>query len=351
MTTQQESKKSITFSLPSKYKVVQCIGQGAYGSVVSAIDEDTGEMVAIKKVSDVFEQTEEYQARILREVAVLKHLRGHSNIIELKEVIQPDDYETFRDVYIVSNLMDVTFKDMLRDRNTMMKMTDEHVKWFLYQILRGVKYMHSAGIVHRDLKPANLLLNDNMDLMICDMGLAREFDAEDEKEMSTYVVTRWYRSPELILGYERTGPAVDMWSIGCIFAEMLRKSHRPLFGGSSSIQQIELILDVLGTPQTVKGNPGALRWLKKQPVKPKKSLSHLFPKTTSAALDLLERMLHMDPDQRISAEQALRHEYLADLHDETDEPVSTEKFQFTVQESIQIKDQMYDQVKEFKAER
>jgi serine/threonine protein kinase len=155
---QQRNKVIIAgceFNVPDRYEITQRIGLGAYGIVVSAIDKTTGSKVAIKKIANVFESSREYQKRILREIASLKHLSGHSNIIELIEIIQPEDYDSFNDVYIVCNYMDSTIKDMLKNKQVAKDITDDHIKWFVYQLLRGLKYMHSAGVVHRDIKPSN----------------------------------------------------------------------------------------------------------------------------------------------------------------------------------------------------
>lgn len=335
------------FNVPERYEILERVGHGAYGVVVSAMDTLTGQKVAIKKICNVFENSREYQKRILREIASLKHLTGHSNIIELIEVIQPEDFESFNDVYIVCNYMDTTIKDMLKNKQVAQGVTDDHVKWFLYQLLRGLKYMHSAGVVHRDIKPSNILVDKDMELRLCDMGLSREYSLQEEMEMTFYVSTRWYRAPELLLRYNRSGPAIDMWSAACIFAELMSK--KVLFPGNHFIQQLEMILDVCGTPQTdeefeaVKGSTEAKRWLKTLRKRPRKNLKDLFPDANPIALDLLDKMLQLNPEKRISAAQALQHDYFADFHDEEDEPIA-DAFQFSIPNMREIKQQMFNEI-------
>jgi len=334
------------FNITDRYEPIERVGMGAYGLVISAIDKQTNQKVAIKKITNVFDNSREYQKRILREVASLKYLSGHENIIELIEIIQPENFESFNDVYIVTNYMDTTLKDLLRQQltnntnnnnnknknnsqnsqnnsssnssNSSSELTIEHMKWFMYQLLQGLNHMHMNGIVHRDIKPSNILVNQDMELRLCDMGLSREYSFKEETEMTTYVSTRFYRAPELLLKYTRSGPAIDVWSVGCIFAEMLNK--KVLFPGSHYIQQLELILDVCGTPMNneeyaqLKGSPEAVRWLKTLKKRPRKNFVQLFPRADADAVDLLEKMLQLDPDHRITIQQALYHPFFAEIH-------------------------------------
>ncbi|KNC76341.1 CMGC/MAPK protein kinase [Sphaeroforma arctica JP610] len=157
-------------------------------------------------------------------------------------------------------------------------LTDEHVQYFLYQILRGLKYIHSAGVLHRDLKPSNLLLNGNCDLKICDFGLARVYDptAKHEAFITQYVATRWYRAPEIILSWKQYTKAIDVWSAGCIFAELLQR--QPLFPGKDYIHQVELIIKFVGTPteadvSDIKSDK-ARRYLRSLPVQEKAKQQH-----------------------------------------------------------------------------
>lgn len=211
-------------------------------------------------------------------------------------------------------------------------LTDDHCQYFIYQLLRGLKYIHSANVLHRDLKPSNILLNGNCDLKICDFGLARAAapDANHNGFMTEYVATRWYRAPEIMLSWKEYTKAIDMWSVGCIFAEVL--SRKPLFPGRDYLHQIELITDVLGTPsdddiEDIESEK-AKEFLRSLSYKPCIPFKQLIPKGHALALDLLEKMLQFNPDKRITVEKALEHEYLASLHDPTDEPICEETFDF-----------------------
>ena len=187
--------------------------------------------------------------------------------------------------------------------------------------------MHSAGVVHRDLKPSNILVNENCDLKICDFGLARIQDPQ----MTGYVSTRYYRAPEIMLTWQKYDVEVDIWSAGCIFAEMLE--GKPLFPGKDHVNQFSIITELLGTPpddviHTI-CSENTLRFVQSLPKRDRVPLSQKFRNADPLAIDLLERMLVFDPRKRITAAEALAHEYLAPYHDPTDEPVAEEKFDWS----------------------
>merc|ERR1719158_1527483 len=205
--------------------------------VVSAMDVKTQCKVAIKKISPFEHQT--YCQRTLREIKILNRFQ-HENIIDIRDILRPINIDQLRDVYIVQSLMETDLYKLLKTQ----RLSNDHICYFLYQILRGLKYIHSANVLHRDLKPSNLLLNTTCDLKICDFGLAR---TNSEKEyMTEYVVTRWYRAPELLLSCADYTAAIDVWSVGCIFAELL--GRKPLFPGKDYVHQLNLITRVLGSP-------------------------------------------------------------------------------------------------------
>uniref|UniRef100_A0A8R7P9B2 Mitogen-activated protein kinase n=1 Tax=Triticum urartu TaxID=4572 RepID=A0A8R7P9B2_TRIUA len=177
------------FEIDTKYVPIKPIGRGSYGIVCSSVNKDTNEQVAIKKINNVFDNRVD-ALRMLREMKLLRHLR-HENVIALKDIMMPIQKRSFKDVYLVSELMDT---DLDRIINSSQTLSNDHCQYFLFQLLRGLKYLHSAGILHRDLKPLNLLVDGNCDLKICDFGLARTNNTEDQC-MTEYVVTRWYRAP------------------------------------------------------------------------------------------------------------------------------------------------------------
>ncbi|KAH8799159.1 osmotic sensitivity MAP kinase [Xylogone sp. PMI_703] len=299
------------------YSDLQPMGMGAFGLVCSAKDQRTGQNVAIKRVVKPF-STPVLSKRTYRELKLLKHLK-HENVISLTDIfISP-----LEDIYLVTELLGTDLHRLLTLRPLEMKF----IQYFLYQILRGLEYVHSAGVVHRDLKPSNILINEKCDLKICDFGLAHRQDPQ----ITGYVSTRYYRAPEIMLTWRKYDVEVDIWSAGCIFAEMLE--GKPLFPGKDHIDQFSIITELLGTPSddvihTITSET-TLRFVQSLPKREKHPLKDKFKNVDPAAIDLLERMLVFDPKMRIKAAEGLAHEYLSPYHDLTDEPVAEEKFDWS----------------------
>ncbi|KAI3809636.1 hypothetical protein L1987_19232 [Smallanthus sonchifolius] len=304
----------------NRYKILEIIGKGSYGVVCAAVDTKTGEKVAIKKITNIFEHSSD-AIRILREIKLLRLLR-HPDIVEIKRIMMPPSRRDFKDIYVVFELMESDLHQVIKANDDL---THEHHRFFLYQMLRALKYMHTANVYHRDLKPKNILANANCKLKICDFGLARcaFTDTPTTIFWTDYVATRWYRAPELCGSfYSKYTPAVDIWGIGCIFAEVL--TGKPLFPGKSVVHQLELITDLLGTPSldTISRvrNDKARKYLtdmrKKKPV----SFSEKFLDVDPLALKLLQRLLAFDPKDRPTAEQALADPYFKGLSKVEREP-------------------------------
>ncbi|BAT72645.1 hypothetical protein VIGAN_01007000 [Vigna angularis var. angularis] len=327
-----ESEFFTEYGEASQYQIQEVVGKGSYGVVGSAVDTHTGERVAIKKISDVFEHVSD-ATRILREIKLLRLLR-HPDIVEIKHIMLPPSRREFRDIYVVFELMESDLHQVIKANDDL---TPEHHQFFLYQLLRGLKYIHTANVFHRDLKPKNILANADCKLKICDFGLARVSfnDAPSAIFWTDYVATRWYRAPELCGSFfSKYTPAIDIWSIGCIFAEML--TGKPLFPGKNVVHQLDLMTDLLGTPPPESiariRNEKAKRYLnsmrKKQPI----PLSHKFPNADPLALRLLERLLAFDPKDRPSAEEALADPYFIGLANIDREPctlpISKLEFEF-----------------------
>eukprot|EP00268_Persea_americana_P012724 TRINITY_DN1543_c0_g2_i1.p1 TRINITY_DN1543_c0_g2~~TRINITY_DN1543_c0_g2_i1.p1 ORF type:complete len:396 (+),score=61.32 TRINITY_DN1543_c0_g2_i1:523-1710(+) len=323
------------FEITAKYNPpVMPIGKGAYGIVCSALNSETGEHVAIKKIANAFDNKIDAK-RTLREINLLRHM-DHENVVAIRDIIPPPLRETFNDVYIAYELMDTDLHQIIRSNQTL---SEEHCQYFLYQILRGLKYIHSASVLHRDLKPSNLLLNANCDLKICDFGLARITSETDF--MTEYVVTRWYRAPELLLNSSEYTAAIDVWSVGCIFMELM--DRKPLFPGRDQVHQLRLLMELIGTPTEAdlgSLNESAKRYIRQLPRHARQSFAEKFPNVHHLAIDLVEKMLAFDPRLRITVEEALAHPYLTTLHDISDEPVCTMPFSFDFEQDALSEDEM-----------
>lgn len=324
-----------------KYAIQHVIGEGSYGVVCSAVDRETQQQVAVKRIISVFEETPE-ATRTLRELKFLRLLSSHENIITIKDVLLPSERDRFNDVFVVLELMPTDLSRVLRSN---IELSGEHVRWLIYQLLRGIAYLHSSSVLHRDLKPSNILINAVCDLRIIDFGLARlpQSTQPDAPLLTDYVATRWYRAPELIVhGASRYSTAIDMWSVGCIFGEMLN-AGAPLFPGLNNTNQIERILAVSPSPppamlSAMRASPAyapIAASLASRPPLAGNALTSLLPRADKEAVDLLGRILCLDPARRTSAADAMTHPYFAALHDAASvvpgPPIPPEEFAFESQ--------------------
>ncbi|PWZ00365.1 Pkinase-domain-containing protein [Testicularia cyperi] len=383
---------SVPFHVKKRYTFVRELGIGAYGCVALCRDEVLDCNVAIKKVTRIFEK-DVLARRALREVAVLRHIGMCDNVTALL------DFDTafieFSEIYLVLSASEADLSQIIRSRQAL---SDAHLQYFMAQILRGVRYMHSAKIIHRDLKPGNLLVNADCALRICDFGLARAYadeadypaptsdkerdyprssqdiapedrpvdglartDSADSSKkaghqhdeaapprsaspasdlhlqlskadikgkqrrlnypggpLTEYVATRWYRAPEVMLCFrEGYGAEIDMWSVGCILAELI--AGKPIFPGKDYVDQIARINNILGSPtQDVIDKIGSERartYVRSLPDMPQVPLQHLYPNANPEALDLVAKLLTWNPDERLTADEALRHPWLKAYHE------------------------------------
>lgn len=277
-----------------------------------AVDKKTHEIVALKKNFDAFQNSTDAQ-RTYREIMLLQELNGHENIIRLLNVIKA---ENDKDIYLIFEYMETDLHTVIRANI----LEPIHKQFIMYQILKALKFIHSAGIIHRDLKPSNILINSEAYIKICDFGLARCTTSTVNKDitMTDYVATRWYRAPEILLGSTKYTTQADMWSIGCIFGELL--CGKPLFPGTSTLSQINKVLEVTGKPNkedisSVQSDL-AITMLETIVTTKTRSLKSMFPKCDPLEIDLLAKLLHFNPSKRITIDEALQHPYVSEFHDQ-----------------------------------
>ncbi|KAF9155247.1 Cyclin-dependent kinase 3 [Linnemannia schmuckeri] len=285
------------------YQKLEKIGEGTYGVVYKATHRPTGRVVAMKKIR-LENEDEGVPSTAIREISLLKELK-HNHVVQLLDVVHEESK-----LFLVFEFLELDLKKYM-DTHTKAQNTGlplQQVKEYLHQLIQGVEFCHQRRILHRDLKPQNLLIDEHRNLKLADFGLARAFGIP----LRTYtheVITLWYRAPEILMGSRHYSTAVDMWSIGCIFAEMITK--RPLFPGDSEIDEMFKIFKILGTPnETVWPGVSALKdWNPEFPKWQRKDLRTLVPGLDDEGLDLLEQLIDYNPARRISAKRALLHPY------------------------------------------
>ena len=384
----------LNWPIGSQYSLIKQIGSGSYGVVCEAIHNPTGTTVAIKRISHLFDDVC-VGKKLLREIAIMGYL-DHPNVIRILDIVLPQDLDTFNEIFIV---MEYAESDLKKICKSPIYFDNKQIKRVLYNIICGMKYIHSANIIHRDLKPANILINTDFETKICDFGFARTLPEEEEvystysidvefvsesrsdidrtnsmplngsrnmiqplrqrsntfssrKKLTGHVVTRWYRSPELILLEKHYTQAIDVWSIGCVIAELCGMDRhnypafydrKPLFpGGScfpltpdmkvletntgfscSSSDQIHHILNILGTPNYKETNflsdEKAKIYLRSFEYRHKIDIKCIFPNTDHELISLMERMLKFNPHHRINFEQALDCAYFDNVRERTKE--------------------------------
>uniref|UniRef100_B3P787 mitogen-activated protein kinase n=2 Tax=Drosophila erecta TaxID=7220 RepID=B3P787_DROER len=307
------------------YEFVSFLGGGSFGQVAKMRVKGTEKHVAMKKLLRPFEREEDAKSAY-REIRLLKHM-NHPNVISLLNVFHPPArIMAFVQIYLVTHLMDEDLHRYSRSQ----RMSEHEIRPIIYQILRGLKYIHSAGVVHRDLKPCNIAVNGNNEVRILDFGLSR-LCADN---MTDFVGTMWYRAPEQLFLRGQYTKAIDMWAVGCILAELI--SGRVLFPGQDYFDQLRRLLDVMGTPtrEFVSGidSQYSRNYVERYPLRQRCDFHHLFLGADIQAVDLMEKMLEMVPERRITAADAMRHPYLRDLiephhHDEDIAPVYDQNFE------------------------
>lgn len=291
-------------TLLNYFSYSKCLSYGPSSEVHCVVDKRCDKKVTIKRLSAPF-QDKDSAKRTFREIKLLKHVK-HENIIELLDIYTPDESTgKFDSIYIVTPYIDMTLSHILSGKTLL---TDYQLELVVSQILRGLGYLHLAGIIHRDLKPSNVALKENLELKILDFGLARTVDLT----MTGYVTTRWYRAPEVITNWEHYTLAMDVWSLGCIFAELM--NGKVLLPGTDYLNQLDLTLKLVGTPSDdlllKVACPEAVEYIQTRPFAQKLSFQNRFQGRDPELINLVELMLYFDPWSRITAEQAMSHNYL-----------------------------------------
>lgn len=342
------------FNLYKYYKPVKKLGKGAYAMVIEVIDERTGQKVAIKKNREVFSNIADAK-RILRELKLLLHF-DHDNIMHLLTTIPPDpqEREDFRDVYLVMPKMDRSLAQVIKSEQ---KLSDRHVQFFLYQIFRGLEYMHSAGVIHRDLKPDNILVNaQNCRIKITDFGLARGVLKEENEKLTEYVVTRWYRAPEVMCSSRLYDEQIDVWSVGCIAAELY--TRQPLFKGRNHIEQLQLIFHIMGTPNDLTWikTPDAKKWIASLQHKSGADFDQLLPNCSKDGREFVRELLEVNPDKRIKVKDALHHVFLKEFYKESDYKTCPPfdlsfEFEAAIKTAFGVRHMMYEEVLNYRKNR
>lgn len=430
--------KFADWEIGEDYEINKIIGKGSYGDVAEAIHKPTKKKVAIKRIYRVFEDLVDCK-RIVREIAILRRMK-HINVVGLFDIIEPHDLTNFDTLYLVMEYCQSDAKKLVKSA-THLQMA--HIQVLMYNLVCGLRYIHSAEVIHRDLKPANILLNEDCTVKICDFGLARSVAGvettfktfvkptttaevaeskpmaaapaakspekpEDAKkkeihkqlvrtkdarknmkrELTGHVVTRWYRAPELILLEKDYGPAIDIWSVGCIFAELLSmmKEHaptyldrKPLFPGSScfplspdhkaekkhgfphsSTDQLNVIFDIIGTPneeeKSFVTDAKALEYLKTFTARPRVDFRELYPAASKEAIDLINKMLLFNPYFRITVPEVLAHPFFESVRDKTKEITTTESIVLSFEkegdlDAARLRELFVDDIKYYKAQR
>ncbi|KAJ6681132.1 MITOGEN-ACTIVATED PROTEIN KINASE [Salix koriyanagi] len=310
------------FEIDTKYVPIKPIGRGAYGIVCSSVNRETNEKVAIKKIHNAFENRVD-ALRTLRELKLLRHLR-HENVIALKDVMMPTQRRSFNDVYLVYELMDTDLHQIIKSSQAL---SNDHCQYFLFQ----QTCQHHNYPVY-DLAYV-VMINSMVRCMVVHFS---QLGNGKNQFMTEYVVTRWYRAPELLLCCDNYGTSIDVWSVGCIFAELL--GRKPIFPGTECLNQLKLIINILGSQSEEDlefiDNMKAKKYIKSLPYSPGTPFSRLYPNAHPLAIDLLQKMLIFDPSKRITVTGALEHPFMSPLYDPSCNPPAQVPIDLDIDEEL-----------------
>ncbi|MCJ1254755.1 negative regulator of the PHO system [Lignoscripta atroalba] len=289
---------------PSSFQQLEKLGEGTYATVFKGRNRQTGELVALKEIH--LDSEEGTPSTAIREISLMKELK-HDNIVSLYDVIHTENK-----LMLVFEYMDKDLKKYMDSRGDRGQLDYITIKSFMYQLLQGIAFCHENRVLHRDLKPQNLLINNKGQLKLADFGLARAFGIP-VNTFSNEVVTLWYRAPDVLLGSRTYSTSIDIWSAGCIMAEMY--TGRPLFPGTTNEDELQKIFRLMGTPSE-RSWPGISQFTEYKPnfhIYATQDLRMILPQIDQLGLDLLGRMLQLRPNMRITAQEALGHQWFRDL--------------------------------------
>ncbi|XP_022194208.2 extracellular signal-regulated kinase 2 [Nilaparvata lugens] len=341
-----ESIRDLDDNITQNYEIKKRVGKGAYGIVWKAVDRRSHRTVAIKKIFDAFRNQTDAQ-RTYREIVFLRELMWHPNIVRLHGVLKAAND---KDIYLVFEYMETDLHNVIKHGNILREI---HKQSITYQLLKAIKYIHSGNIIHRDLKPCNILINSQCHCKVADFGLARSLQLTDcdttghspplDPAMTDYVATRWYRAPEILVASKKYTKGIDMWSIGCILAEMVL--GKPLFPGSSTVNQVEKIMSTIPQPSSsdiANVCPGyGSSLLQRTPPGPCVPLAMLLRSATEDCIDLVCRLLVFNPHKRLNAIQALKHPYVSKFHDSSQEFAMNRSVVPTLSDNVQLSIEQY----------
>ncbi|CAH1117252.1 unnamed protein product [Phaedon cochleariae] len=323
MAHSKDKMSEIDEHITKRFDIQKRLGKGAYGIVWKAIDRKTKEVVAVKKIFDAFRNQTDAQ-RTFREIMFLQSFKSHQNIVKLHSIHRAANN---RDIYLGFEYMETDLHNVIKRGNIL---KDIHKRYVMYQLLKAIKYIHSGNVIHRDLKPSNVLLDSLCRCKIADFGLARSLTlglegsvSDTDPTLTDYVATRWYRAPEILIANRKYTKGIDLWSLGCILAEMT--AGKPVFPGSSTVNQVEKIMATIPTPTHEDINLVCVSGMGSSMIKNASSVTKiplntiLGPNVPPDALALINQLLVFNPHKRLNAAEALEQEYVAKFHDPSQE--------------------------------
>lgn len=296
---------------PSSFQQLEKLGEGTYATVFKGRNRQTGDLVALKEIH--LDSEEGTPSTAIREISLMKELK-HKNIVSLHDVIHTENK-----LMLVFEYMDKDLKKYMDTHGDRGALSPAIIKSFMHQLLLGIDFCHTNRVLHRDLKPQNLLINTKGQLKLADFGLARAFGIP-VNTFSNEVVTLWYRAPDVLLGSRTYNTSIDIWSAGCIMAEMY--TGRPLFPGTTNEDQLMRIFRIMGTPseRTWPGISQYSEYNQNFQIYATQDLRTILPQISLNGIDLLQRMLQLRPELRISAFEALQHPWFTDMNNQMRPP-------------------------------